>query len=220
MLVMATVPPWLRLSESSLLLVSDYPRLLPLSMQIMSWMNYQFLRSMWNVYHLTVTLKLQCNPSAHILSQQSCPGDGGGSGGGSSDGNDDGCDGGVMTAERNKSNQEQRLAFIIVFLYIYYFVECITCEIHYSLLRRDFKYKNSFLQNELYDGNIQFNMKFSISPFILSYHSSVSKFPPLQAYPSSWLLPSSCLYSSAHLASSVALSGRPCGAGSCDVELN
>jgi len=39
MLGMATLPHWLRLSESSLLLVSDYPRLLPLSMQIMSWMS-------------------------------------------------------------------------------------------------------------------------------------------------------------------------------------
>lgn len=125
-----------------------------------------------------------------------------------------------MTAKRNESNQEQRLAFIIVFLYIYYFVERTTCEIHYSLLRRDFKCKISFLQNELYDGNIQFKMKFSISHFSLSYHSSASRFLNLQAYPSSWLLPSLCLYSSAHLASSVALSGRPCGAGSCDVELN
>lgn len=46
-------------------------------------------------------------------------GNGGGSGGGGGGGNDD-CDGGVMTAKRNKSDQELRLAFIIVFLYIYY----------------------------------------------------------------------------------------------------
>lgn len=134
----------------------------------------------------------------------------GGGGGGS----------GVMTAKRNKSDQDLRLAFIIVFLYIYYFVECTTREIHYSLLRTDFKCKNTFLQNELYDGNIQFKMKFSTSPFILSYLGSVSRFLPLQTYPSSLLLPSSCLYSSAHLASSVALSGHLCGASSCNVELN
>lgn len=107
-------------------------------------------------------------------------GDGGGCGGGGrGGGNDDGCDGGVMTAKRNKSDQELRVAFIIVFLYIYYFVECTTCEIRYSLLRTDFKCKNSFLQNELYDGNIQFKIKFSTPPFILSYLSSVSLFLPL-----------------------------------------
>jgi hypothetical protein len=56
-----------------------------------------------------------------------CPGivharDGGGGdnvgGGSSGGGNCDGCDGGVMTAKRNKSNQEFHLAFIIVSLHI------------------------------------------------------------------------------------------------------
>jgi hypothetical protein len=77
-----------------------------------------------------------------------CPGivhaRGGGGGsdnvGGGGGGNCDGCDGGVMTAKRNKSNQEFYLTFI-VFLYIYYSVQCSTCGIHYSLLTTDFRMK-------------------------------------------------------------------------------
>jgi len=56
-----------------------------------------------------------------------CPGimharDGGGGGGdnvGGGSGNCDGCDGGVMTAKRNKSDQEFRLAFTLWGCYIF-----------------------------------------------------------------------------------------------------
>jgi len=48
--------------------------------------------------------------------------DGGGGGGdnvGGGSGNCDGCDGGVMTAKRNKSDQEFRLAFTLWGCYIF-----------------------------------------------------------------------------------------------------
>lgn len=58
-----------------------------------------------------------------------CPGiiharDGGGVGGGGDNvggggGNCDGCDGGVMTAKRNKSDQEFRLAFTLWGCYVF-----------------------------------------------------------------------------------------------------